>query len=194
MKKILIVTTTITVVLLLLGATCSNGKYSKKELDIDTSFLNVFYSIANNKQLVFINKSREKQFTVSDIDSIIRNNKGGFMGGAAYKNLFFKIHEVGNDTTCLSRENEIFVNKDPLEKRTSLLIQFNNFRFFEDTLPLLNEKNLIINSQHIKNYYLFQTSLQSKQPDDVVELYITLDNGLVAFKTFCGEFWFRKDL
>lgn len=192
MKKILLVTIIISITLLLLGCTCSNGKYTKKELAIDTSFLNVFYSIANNNQLVFISKSGEKQFVISDIDSIIRNSKGGFMGGGSYKDLFLTINEIGSDTTVLVRPNEVRVHRDPENNFTGITVKFSNLYYHKKYIPVCR-KDTIVDNRKIEKYFLFQTSLHSEQPDDVVELYITLDKGIEAYKTFCGEFWFRKD-
>jgi hypothetical protein len=165
--------------------------YPDERLTIDSDFMKIFKSIYNQKSYDYINtEGRIKKFLVMNVDSVTRNEKGWFINALPVKWIRLKIREVGDDTTHLERENEIFVNKDPGTNVSSICITFNNFYDCVDNeLPLLQTDSTEINEVKISNYHLFETSLTSKSPDDVRVIYVSPDKGVLGFVTASNEKW-----
>jgi len=181
-------------VIVFVGFSCVRKVYSDDRMQIDPSFLNIFNSVTKKGSFSFRDSNNNrKAFIITNIDSVISNQKGWFINEAPYKLLIMKFREVGPDTTQLERMNEIFVNKDPAANRNSLCIQFNNFYYSGDSLPSLNYDPLYVNGKIITGYYFFKTSLDLKHSNDVKELYISAGKGFLGFKTSSGEFWSNEE-
>ena len=172
---------------------CVSKVYPDEKLAIASNFLAIFNSVKQKDTFSFRDTTgRRKTFVITKVDSIISNEKGWFINERPYKLLRMNFKETGNDTVNLERSNEVFVNKDPEKNINSIVIQFNNF-FFDDTiLPPLHHDTLSLNEKKITNYYLFETSLSSNNPDDVKVLFLNVPNGIVAFKAFSGEVWLNE--
>ena len=84
------------------------------------------------------------------------------------------------------------VAKDAKSLLSGIAIQFNNL-YFHDTLLPIHHDTLILNDKKFTNYYLFESSLTPKRPDDVKILYMNLAKGFFGFKTLSGELWIRED-
>lgn len=164
------------------------------ELKIDPEYSQIFFSVSSQKYMVFRNQFGRKKFiAITNVDSTIYNPApGGIMRGKPYKIYTLEMRQVGSDTLRLERENSMFVNYYPEEQKNSFSISFLNLDYYSNTLPQINTDTQRINGYAISNYYIFTTALRSTQSDDVVELYISIDNGIVAFKTLCGDFWVRE--
>lgn len=164
------------------------------ELKIDPEYSQIFFSVSSQKYMVFRNQFGRKKFiAITNVDSTLYNPApGGFMRSSPFKIYTLEIRQVGADTLKLERENSMFVNYDLEKQENSLAIIFLNFYFHGNTLPQINTDTQRINGYAISNYYIFTTALRPTQSDDVVELYISIDKGIVAFKTLCGDFWVRE--
>ena len=104
MKKATILYTGILIVLFL---SCKTKVYQDKEMEIASPFLNIFNAIAKQDQIMFVNdKGRKKSFSISEIDSVIKNEKGCFVNIIPYKNLSINFYQKGYDTLDLERKNE----------------------------------------------------------------------------------------
>ena len=51
----------------------------------------------------------------------------------------------------------------------------------------------MFNETVFKDIYVFRTSIKSKQKDDVITLFVSENDGIVAFETYCNEIWLRKN-
>lgn len=173
---------------------CFSKVYPDERLAIDTEFLAIFNSISQKDTFSFRNTTGErKTFVITRVDSVTSNKKGWFVNEKPYKLLVINFKEIGKNTTYLERRNEIFVNKDPATNTNGLCIKFNNFYSCGDTvLPRLNHDTLSLNNKKITKYYLFETSLGLKKPNDVQALYINVPKGFVGFKTSSGEVWVNE--
>jgi hypothetical protein len=173
---------------------CVSKVYPDKRLAIAPDFLALFSSVTQKDTFSFRNASgNRKVFVITNIDSIIRNGKGWFINERPYKLLRMNFREIGDDTTRLERENEIFVNKYPDNNISSLYIKFNNFYYHRDTvLPGINHNMAGLNNEKITDYYLFETLLGLKGPNDIKTLYINGAKGFLGFKTQSGEIWMNE--
>ncbi len=161
-------------------------------MSIDPAFLKVFNAISKDKTLVFTNAGRKKAFEISEPDSIIHDKKGGFMAGGPYKDLIISINETGTDTLELDRPNKIFVHRDPEKDINGISINFGNLWYHEEYLPKLLADTMF-NETVFNDMYVFRTSIKSKQKDDVITLFVSENDGIVAFETYCNEIWLRKN-
>lgn len=172
---------------------CVTKVYPDERMAIDSSFLKLFNSIARKDTFAFSDfNDSKKVFVITKVDSTELNKKGWFINGGAFKALQLSFREIGVDTTPLDRSNEISISKAPSINRSGIYIQFNNFYFNDTILPSLNRDTIDINGKKIIDYYLFETSLKLKHPDDVKELYISPVKGFIGFKTVSGETWLNE--
>jgi len=172
-------------------AGCTTKIYSDERFAIDPNFLSLFNSLIQKDSIQFTNSNGvNKTFLITNIDSIISNEKGWFINEAPYKLLRVRFREIGKDTLHLERENEIFVNKNPATNTNSLCIKFNNFYYSKDSmLPRINYDTLSIANKKFTDYYLFETSLGLKNSGDVQVLYVSASKGFLGLKTMSGEVW-----
>jgi len=174
---------------------CYTKVYPDEKLAIGQEFLLLFYSVKNKNPMRFSSlNGRSKTFIITKADSIISNEKGWFINEKPYKLLQFEFREIGKDTVHLERENEVFVNKNPEKNQNSIAIQFNNFYYHDTILPLLHHDSLNINNKKFTEYFIFETSLHLKNPEDIKVLYINVSKGFLGFKTLSGEVWVNDEI
>lgn len=172
---------------------CGSKIYPDERLAIAPDFLTLLNFVLEEDTILFENSTgRNKSFAITEVDSIISNQKGWFMNQAPYKLIRARFREIGMDTVHLERENEMFVNKNPATNISSIGIQFNNFYFNDTILPALHFDTLILNNRRLTNYYLFETSLGLRNSNDVKILYINVTKGFLGFKTLSGEVWINE--
>ncbi len=172
---------------------CVTKVYPDERMAIDSSFKMLFNSLISKDTFAFTDlMNHRKVFAITKLDSIVSNEKGWFINQSPYKLLRIRFKDLGTDTPELDRENEIYVMKDPKTAGGSIGIQFNNFYFTDSIIPSLNHDTIDINGKKIIDYYLFETSLKLKHPDDVKELYISPVKGFIGFKTVSGEVWLNE--
>jgi hypothetical protein len=171
---------------------CSTKAYPDEKFVFDSNIRAVFLSASSADTLYFVNDKARQKIFIAEVDSILKNKKGGLMDPIPYKMLRVRFREIGKDTLSLERESEMFINKYPNESKTSYSLRFNNFAFNDSILPPLSKDTLNINGLKIYNYYIFETSLGSRNADDINTLYVTKEKGIVAFKTRSEEYWIRR--
>jgi hypothetical protein len=174
-------------------ASCYRKVYPDKKLAIDPKFLSLFNAVIKKDTIRFNGSNgNSKTFIITKVDSIISNRKGLLINERPYKVLRTYLKEIGTDTTALERANEIEVAKDPELLVSGITIHFNNLYFSDTILPRINYDTLNFNNKRFTNYYLFETSLGLKNPDDVKVLYISVPKGFLGFKTLSGEVWVNE--
>jgi hypothetical protein len=188
----LVKTITLVFLTVILFENCSTRVYPDEKLAIDSNFLSLFNSIKQKDTIRFSNlNGNGKIFIIVKVDSQISNKKGLLMNERPYKVIRAYFKEIGKDTTLLRRANEIEVAKDPQSLISAITIHFNNL-YFNDTLLTLHQDTIDLDSKKFTNYYLFETSLGLKNPDDVKVLYINRSTGFLGFKTQSGEVWINE--
>jgi len=179
--------------LLIMSHSCTTKYVPDKELEIDSTFLSVFKSISNNKLLVFKDKNNNRvTYKISKIDSVIRNKKGWFINSAPNKELKVTISEIYEGRTVLNEYyNECVVTREPFENKSYFIVNFNNIQYINDSLPELKKDTITITGSKFTNYYLFESSIEPENKNEIKELYISPKDGIIAYKMFSDEFWKR---
>lgn len=174
---------TFKIVTLFIGITgCRTKAVPDEAIEPDPAFMKLFTAMTNKDTICFKNaRNAQKVFVITHIDSSMSNSKGGFMDPAPYKDFTARIREIGNDTTALDRENNMYIAKVAEENANWLHIAFNNLYFFEDTLPHLDTVGR----------YAFLSNIKPTNPTDVKLLYISPTDGWQGFITLSGEEWTR---
>jgi len=176
-----------------MNESCVSKVYPDDRLAIDPAFSALFNSVVQKNTFSFRDTAGNRRvFVITKVDTIISNEKGWFINERPYKLLSTNFREAGQDTVDLDRGNEIFVNKYPDNNSSSIVIQFNNFYFNDTILPPLHHDVLNLNGKRLTNYYLFETSLEFKRPNDIKDLYMNPAKGFLAFKTVSGEVWINE--
>jgi len=171
-------------------SSCTTKAYNDEELSFAPTYLNIFKALTKKDTIYFLNAAGEsKTFVIPNIDSTVRNVKGGFMNDAPYKSIRFTLKQIGNDTCFLERGNLIFISKNPTTNKTSIGIQINNLFFNDTVLPPIRKDILDLNTKKFSNYYSFATSLEPKRLQDIRILYVDTIQGFLGFKTFSDEIW-----
>jgi hypothetical protein len=172
---------------------CVTKFYPDEKMNIDISFLRIFYALSKVDTFRFVNTHGvQKEFVVTDVDSILSNSKSWFINQGPYKEMYMDIKQVGEDTTSLIRPNRIFVNKNPTTNKNSISIEFNNFIYFDTILPNCNRNIINIKGKYIINYYIFETILDASD-ESVRSLYISPEEGIIGFKTFADDTFLKID-
>ncbi len=184
---------TVLIVLLIIGIGCSTKAVPDEELNIEPTYLALFNSVSNRDTISFENATGKiKAFVIANVDSIIRNEKGGFINELPYKLLFINLREISGDTTRLDRPNRMYVNRDPTNNKNSFYVEFENMSYITHSLSEDFRTDTIgILGRKYTNYYFFAAKNELKRVDDVEQLYMTISDGILGFKTLSGEWWVK---
>lgn len=180
---------------LLLIAGCSSRVYSDEKMKIDQPYLAIFNAVVRKDTFFFISKGGLKRsFIIGQVDSVVHNEKGWLMNKKPYKLVKMTFSEIGDSLILnLERYNEMFVNKNPETGVNSLLIQFNNFYYLQDSLPQKRIGPTYLNEKICMDCYILETSDTIKNQGDIKRLYLNTQVGFWGFQTKSGEGWVREE-
>lgn len=185
---------------------CEHKSYPDEHFVFKPTFLEVFKSFVSKDTLLFENNQNSVDtFVLTKVDSSINNRKGFLINARAFKSVHVCYKQIPINYWTSSRiehagtskEQEvteehklISITKYPDHDITELYISFRNFRCnIQDTLGVVHRETLHINNLSISNYYTLESTAKSlvRKPTDIEVIYITLKEGLVAYREKSGR-------
>lgn len=181
-------------IVLFMAMSCNSKALPDEKFTIKAEFVAIFNSVSQKDTLRFVDSSgQNKTFFISRIDSTINNRKGWFINERPHKALIMGLTQIGSDSSQFYGNNELYVGKDPISQTNGITIKLNNFYYSDTLLPLIHSDTINISGEKITNYYLFESSRNAKNPNDILLLYINVPRGIAGFTTFSGKTWKNKN-
>lgn len=145
--------------------------------------------------LYFENKSKGiVRIKITGSDSIISNSKGGFMSPRPYKDIKVYCDNLDYHKTNAKDTTLVFINKYPDNLKQSCHFALLNFRG-----ELGETDSLILEFQPIpgrvfKNCFVIKNVASDlvESPDDVESIYVQQAIGIIALKSYNGDWRFKR--
>lgn len=195
-----------TIFLAIILSSCNS--YSKKDFDLNQSERSLLNLYKPDDTLTFENSHQEiNKMLVIGLDSSQKKEGGWVMAKPASNSVWVSLKHLQPITwktfsqdgtlirtdTIISQEL-VTISKYPQSKEVSFTFSFKHFNLTsKEGLGLLHTDSIKINGYSLTNYYL----LKDKNPDtlnmDVSELYWAQNKGLMAYRSYDGNYWLRTN-
>ncbi len=180
--------------------------YSQKDFDLDSFQVALINAYATNDSVYFVNGKQEVEgFVVKAIRREGKKESGIFLAAPAYNSVQIEINYFPHDTwmgeifTDTGRRIDypslLAISNSPQSRQRAYSIQFKNFSSRYDTvLGTFHRDTLFINGRLLTDYYEPENNYPErvKEKDDVASVYWTVKDGLIAYKTKCGDYWIKR--
>jgi hypothetical protein len=186
---------------------CKAQKFSQDKFLFDDKLSSLFNVVSKNDTIFFENSSNSVDtFILTKTDSVIVNPNQNFclMCPRAVKTLFrnYRQYPINywaqpeeesrgtKDENKISEERALItISKSPQNDSTTVHLSFKNFECeIQYNLGKLFTDTLRIGNKYFSNYYIFHSTAKSLvvNNDDVESIYVTLTDGIIAYKEKSG--------
>ncbi len=186
----------------------SASRYDQNDFDLDSNQLSITRPYSKNDSVCFIDRyGHVEGFVVKSIKRKEKKQGGIFLALPAYNyfgvevNYFPKdlwiSHSVDGNRSWFDYQSLISIENSPQTKHRSCHIEFKNFSSKNNVdLGLLHKDSICIGSRMITNYYQPERDYQERavESTDVKDIFWTIQDGLVAYKTVSGDYWVKINL
>ena len=175
---------------------CGHKAFPDERFNFDSKYRNLINPYHIGDTLHFIGKTGKAfRIKITGIDSIISNSKGGFMSPRPYKDI-----KVYCDNLDYHRKNAkdsilVFINIYPDISEQSCNFAVGNFRGGID-----NTKDSLISELQVDTRFIFKNCYVIEnvaldlgtEPLDIEFIYIQQSAGIIALKTYNGDWWLKR--
>jgi hypothetical protein len=180
--------------LLLLGfVSCEYEKYPAENYAIPQKYRDLIASFKSNDTIIFEDNSGNFiTILVEKIDSSLDNKRGYFMNRREHKEISIHFRRLTNAQKAPDELHFISVSKHPDEDSTSFSISLIGFLSSNQYVPIkLMRDTIFTNETSFSNYFMFRPNGHEDllQPNSIIELYMTKQDGIIALKYLNGKWW-----
>jgi hypothetical protein len=174
---------------------CEWRKYPPEKYVIGQKYRDMISSFKAGDTLKFRDdKGNLSLYLIQKIDSTL-HDKRGFINMKEYKDIVIACHELTNARPGFEDYNLITIVKTPEIDSTGLNLRLRDFYSIDTTFPfVLKNDTVIANNFSFTNYYSFRPRNYAEQKDSnsVTEIYMTNQDGIVAYKCLNGIWWTKS--
>lgn len=184
------------ILILLLTFSCRQKAFPDEYFTFSSKYRDLISPYKIGDSLVFAkNNGGIIRIQITSVDSIISNSKGGLMSLRPYKDIavfckYLDYHKTtANDTTL------VFINNYPDSLELSCYFAIMNFRgsITEQTDSIISEFKPVP-GKVFKNCFVVKNYARDlgEGPDDIQYIYVQQTQGIIALKTYDGEWWMKR--
>ena len=172
---------------------CYWREYPPEKYIIPQKYRLLISSFKTGDTLKFQNDSKNfSTYLIKQIDSTLHDKRGHLINAREYKDISITCHELVNARSGFEDYFMITIVKDPTIDSTGFDLRLKNFYGIDTTYPfILNKDTVAANDIRFSDYYFFKARNYSEQkdPDSVVEIYMTNQDGIIAYRCLNGAWW-----
>ena len=183
------------VLILLCLTSCGWEEYPPEKYVISQQYRDLISSYEVGDTIKFKDSEGHlSSFLIEKIDSFLLNKRGHFINQAEHKSISIACREIENARQGYEEYNMISIIKDPKTDSTGFDIRLKDFYGIDITSSFVLRKDTITaNNLSFTNYYSFRPYdyTEQKNPNSISEIYMTNQDGIIAYKSLNG-FWWTK--
>lgn len=173
--------------------TSCKSKYSADKYVIPKSYRDLISSFIVGDTLKFVNnKGHLSSYLLAAIDSSFVDEGKGFINARGRKDIVITCREIANPRRGYEEYHMIILNKYPDEDSATFDLRLKDFYYIDTTKPFVQKSDtLLANGLAFTDYYVFYSGNYAEQKDSnsVIEIYMTKQKGIVAYKSLNGTWW-----
>jgi hypothetical protein len=184
------------IIFIVICLTSCTSKYSADRYVIPESYRNVVSSYKAGDTLRFKDsKGNFSLYLITTIDSSFVDEGKGLMSVRGRKDISITCRELTNSRKGYEEYSMVILNKYPDEDSATFDLRLKDFYGIDATEQLvLRTDSIKANDLIFTNYYVFRSenSKEQRDPNSVVEIYMTKDDGIIAYKNLNGTWWTKR--
>jgi hypothetical protein len=175
---------------------CLWREYPAEKYIISQKYRNLISSFRAGDTLKFQDgKGNLSTFLIQKIDSTLHDKRGYFINAKEYKDISITCHELANARPGFEDYHLLTIVKDPTMDSTGFDLRLKNFYGIDTTYPfVLHKDTAIANNLRFTDYYFFRARnyFEQKDPNSVTQIYMTNQDGIVAYRCLDGVWWTKS--
>lgn len=177
-------------------ASCKS-KYSADRYSIPKLYRELISSFKAGDTMKFYDgKGNYSLYLIKAIDSSFVDEGKGLMSVRGRKDIVVTCRELTNSRQGYNEYPLIILNRYPDEDSATFDLRLKDFYTIDATKPfVLSTDTIKANGLIFTNYYSFRPENYSEKKDQnsVVEIYVTKDDGIKAYKYLNGTWWTKTN-
>ena len=184
------------VIFLMCLISCQWRKYPSEKYIIPQKYRDLISSFRAGDTLRFQDdKGNFSTYLVKQIDSTLHDKRGYFINAKEYKEISITCHELANARLGFEDYYMIIIAKYTEADSLVFHLRLKNFYGIDTTIPFaLKGDTVKANNLRFTDYYFFRAKnySQQKDPNSVAQIYMTNQDGIVAYKCVNGVWWTKS--
>jgi hypothetical protein len=177
----------------LISCHCHWRKYPSEKYNIPQKYRDLISSFKAGDTLKYQDdKGSLSTFLIQRIDSTLHDKRGYLINMKEYKDISIVCHELINARHGFEDYDMIVVMKNPETDSVGFNLRLKDFYSIDTTFPIVLKKDTVTaNNLSFTNYYFFhpQNHSEQKESNSVTQIYMTNQDGIVAYKCLNGVWW-----